>query len=68
MFIFVKNAIKFDRTHVMLNNFSHLAGGFGLALVLQDYFVGNSFLSVEFGWILLVFSAAIHIYSFTKQH
>jgi len=67
MFIYVKRGIQFDRKHVILNNASHAAGGFGLALLLQEYFVGGAFLSLSLAWILVIFSAAIHLYSFTKH-
>ena len=67
MFIFVKRGIQFDRKHVILNNASHAAGGFGLALLLQEYFAGAAFLPVSVGWILVLFSVAVHLYSMSNH-
>jgi len=55
---------QFAREHIVLTSTHHLAGGFGLALVLQHYLNGNSFLPVVFGWILIGFSLAVHLYEF----
>lgn len=62
----LKGALQFDRQHVILNNLSHAAGGFGLAVVLQQYIAGNAFLSPAIGWALLAFTAAIHVYAWTR--
>lgn len=67
MFIFVKRGMQFDRKHLMLNNASHAAGGFGLALLLQEYLAGAAFLPASLGWILVVFSSAIHLYGMRKH-
>lgn len=58
--------MRFGRKHLLLSNLSHLVGGFGLALVLQHYLVGNTFLPVWMGWILVAFTAGFHIYEFTR--
>lgn len=62
----IKEAIKFDRKHILLNNANHAAGGFGLAVILQHYLVGNVFLPVMIGWILLGFALVVHLYSWTR--
>lgn len=66
MFIFIKHGLEFDRKHVLLNNANHLAGGFGLAVVLQNYLVGDPFLPVVIGWALIVFSAIVHLIAATR--
>ena len=55
---------QFTREHIFLTSTHHLAGGFGLAIVLQHYLNGNSFLPVAFGWILVGFTLAVHLYEF----
>lgn len=62
----LKGALQFDRQHVILNNLSHAAGGFGLAVVLQQYVAGNAFISPLIGWVLLAFTIAIHFYAWTR--
>lgn len=57
---------KFARKHLYLTNANHLAGGFGLAIVLQHYLVGNAFLPVSIAWVLVAFMAAVHVYEFTR--
>ena len=52
--------------HVMLNSIAHAAAGFGLALVLQDYLQGTVFLASWVGWLLILFSVAIHVRSMMK--
>lgn len=57
-------AMAWFMAHPTYNALAHSAGGFGLALILQHYINGNAFLPVWIGWILVAFSAAIHLYSF----
>lgn len=64
----INEAIKFDRKHIFLSNGNHAALGFGLALVLQHYIVGNAFLPVWLGWILVAFGLIAHIYAFTRKN
>lgn len=66
MFVFVKHGLTFDRKHIILNNANHLAGGLGLAIVLQEYLVGNPFVPVVVGWLLLAFTAGVHLYAATR--
>ena len=63
MFPIFDKSIQFFAQHVMLNSIAHTAGGFGLAIVLQHYMQGNSFVNPLVGWALIIFSVAIHLYS-----
>ena len=61
-----KNQRTFARRHIVLTAVNHAAAGFGLALVLQHSLVGNAFLPVTFGWLLLAFAAIVHAYEWTR--
>jgi hypothetical protein len=61
-----QTAIEFWSQNVILANLSHAVGGFGLAIILQRYLRGNSFLPVVVGWIFLSFTLATHIYAYTR--
>lgn len=63
MFPIYQKSMRFFAQHVMLNSIAHSAGGFGLALVLQQYLQGDVFVNPLVGWALVIFSAAIHVYS-----
>jgi hypothetical protein len=63
MFPIFENSIRFFSAHVWLNSIAHSAGGFGIAVVLQNYLQGNVFVCPLVGWALIIFSTAIHIYS-----
>lgn len=54
--------IELARKHIILTNFIHFVGGFGLALLLQYYISGSAFLPVSLGWILVAFTVIGHIY------
>lgn len=56
---------KFARDHIVLTAFSHVAAGFGLALLLQHYITGHAFLPALVGGLLVGFSIAVHVYEFT---
>lgn len=58
--------IEFARNHIILTASSHLAAGFGLAIVLQDYLGSTPFLPVGIGWILVIFSLVIHIWTWVR--
>ena len=62
MFIFVKRGSQFDVKHVIISNAIHAIGGFGLAILLQQYLVGSPFVSVWVGWILVVCAMLAHPY------
>jgi hypothetical protein len=61
IFNLVSCITDFFSTHVILGNFVHFAGGFGVALILQHYLKGRAFLPVAVGWILITISATVHI-------
>lgn len=60
--LYTKSLIYFAK-HPMLNSFTHSVGGFGIALLLQYYMVGNAFAPLWLGWLCIIFSVAIHIRS-----
>jgi hypothetical protein len=57
--------INFWSGHVLLANFAHAAGGFGLAVILQYYIGKTSFIPVVIGWLLLAFAVGAHLYAYT---
>ncbi len=57
----IKGAIKYDKRHIIFSNFAHGIGGFGLALLLQDYFQGHAFISIYWGWFFIAVSALEHL-------
>ena len=59
--------IKYFSKHVILSSVSHAAGGFGAALLLQHYLVGNAFLPVVVGWVALGFAAVIHLFAYLNN-
>ena len=59
--------IKYFSKHVILSSVSHAAGGFGVALLLQHYLVGNAFLPVVVGWVTLGFTAVTHVIAYTSS-
>lgn len=61
-----KEAISFDRRHVLLSNASHAALGFGIAVLLQEYLAGNAFMPLWIAWVLVAFGAIAHIYAWTR--
>ncbi len=60
------SAMEFFSQHILLANLAHVAGGFGLALVLQRYFRGKVFLSDKVGWLLLAFALIVHIFAYAS--
>lgn len=63
--IFHKSLSYFSK-HPMLNSLAHSAGGFGLAVVIQEYMAQNSVVPVWAGWVMIIFSALIHFRSLSK--
>ena len=59
-----KNAMESAKKHILLTSFQHFCAGFGLAILIQTYSQGTAFLPEAYGWLLVGFSAAIHIYEF----
>lgn len=64
---FYNRSMAFFSRHVMLNSIAHAAGGFGLAVVLQDYLRANSFAPLWIGWTLIGFSVIIHLWSISGK-
>lgn len=63
----IKQAISYWSKHVILANISHALGGFGVALILQHYIVGNPFLPVLIGWLALGFTVITHFIAYTSK-
>lgn len=59
-------ATSYFSRHVMLCSAAHTAGGFGLAIVLQQYYEGGAFIDVRIGWVLIAFSVLAHLRAITK--
>ena len=59
--------INYWSKHVILSSLSHAVGGFGLALLLQDYLVGNAFLSTTVGWLAVAFTLVTHFIAHTSR-
>lgn len=57
----IKGALAFDRRHIILSNASHTALGFGVAVLLQEYMVGNAFVPVIVAWVLIIFGLIAHL-------
>lgn len=64
----IKQAIKYWSKHVILSNISHAIGGFGAALLLQHYLVGNAFLPAIVGWVAIGFTAVTHFIAYTSSN
>lgn len=58
---------KFAKKHIILTSTNHLAGGFGIALLLQQYVAGNAFLPPIVGWVLVGYMVLVHILEFTSK-
>jgi hypothetical protein len=56
--------MHFWMSNVLLANITHMAAGFGLAILLQYYIKGNSLFAVRLGWWLILLSAAMYIIAF----
>ncbi len=63
----IKQAISFWSKHIILANLAHAAGGGGFVIVLQHYIVGNVFVPVAIGWLLLGFYFVLHLIAYTNK-
>lgn len=61
-------SLDYFSSHPMANSLAHAAGGFGCAVVLQRYLAGDSVVPVWIGWVLIIFSAVVHVRSFYKTN
>lgn len=57
---------KFARKHIILTSTNHAAGGFGIAVILQYYIVGDPFIPVIIGWLLFGYAVIVHIIELTR--
>ena len=57
---FIDRPLEYWRSHILLANASHAAGGFGLALVLQRQLAGKPGMKT-LGWLLLAFTLITHV-------
>ena len=60
-------SVKYFSRHPILNSAADSAGGFGLALLLQQVIKGDAFISPMISLVLIAFSVVVHIISFTKK-
>lgn len=59
--------INYWSKHVILSSLSHAVGGFGAAILLQNYLVGNAFLPTIVGWLALGFTLVTHFIAYTSE-
>jgi hypothetical protein len=64
MFRYIQKAKYYFSQHVILGNIAHVLGGFGLAMLLQNYIQGNAFLPAWMAWIMMIIAVAIHVKAF----
>lgn len=57
---------KFFANCPMLNSVVHLLGGFGLAIVLEQYLDWEMLFAPMTGWILILVMVAVHIRALMK--
>lgn len=60
----MERAMYYMSQHIMLSNAAHVAGGFGVAVLLQHYLKGRAFAPAWVGWVLVAFSLGVHILAF----
>jgi hypothetical protein len=58
------SGIEFFRQHIILSNLVHVAGGYGLALVLLRHFPRSPLLTKNFGWLLIGLALVVHVYAY----
>lgn len=56
----LEKPIGYWSKHIILSNLSHAVGGFGAAILLQHYLVGNAFLPAIVGWLAIAFTLVTH--------
>jgi hypothetical protein len=60
----IEHMMQYMSQHIILSNTAHVAGGFGIAVLLQHYLKGHAFVSAWIGWVLVAFSFGVHILAF----
>jgi hypothetical protein len=63
---FYARSLRYFSNNPLLNSVAHAAAGFGLAIILQQYFQGDVFISPYIGWALIIFSVVVHARSAMK--
>jgi len=63
----IQDAIRYDRKHIIMSNSAHVALGFGIAVLLQEYISGNAFISVWIAYILIVLGLIEHIRAWSSR-
>lgn len=63
---FYDRSLHYFSKHPIINSTAHAAAGFGLAILLQQYYQGDVFVSPYLGWALVIFSVVVHIRSMMK--
>ena len=66
MFKLLKRSDKYFSYHPMINSWAHALGGFGLALIFQQYLKGDAFLPAWLGWAFIILSLLMHLRSILK--
>ena len=64
MFKYIERERHYFSQHVILGHVAHVLGGFGLALLLQNYIQGNAFLPTWMAWIMMIIAVAVHVKAF----
>lgn len=64
LFALYERATVYAMHHIIFSNSAHAAGGFGLAVLLQHYLQGDSFVPPIVGWILVAYSVVFHVMAF----
>ncbi len=59
-------SMAYFSSHPIHNSIAHAAGGFGLAILLQYYLLGDVFINYLFGWGLVILCVGMHIRSCMK--
>lgn len=60
----MEHMMQYMSQHIILSSATHVAAGFGIAVLLQHYLKGRAFVSAWVGWILVIFSVGVHIIAF----
>jgi len=60
-------SLAYFSAHPILNSIAHFTGGFGLAILLQQFIKGHSLFSPWVAWVCLGVSIFIHMHSFMKK-
>jgi len=59
--------MNYFSAHPACNAIAHAAAGFGLAVLLQHYLVGMTFVNFWVGWALVGLGVVMHVRSFMQK-